>query len=136
MDEAKKKIERRFVLFDADGKILGRLSTEIATVLRGKNKVDFAPHIDAGDFAVVINADKITVTGNKMEGKIYHTFSGYPGGIRSIKLKDQLIKDSRMVIKDAVYGMLPKNKLRDRMMPRLLVYKDEKHDHRIDLSVK
>lgn len=130
----KKPIDRKYHLFDAEGKTLGRLATEIAKVLRGKNKVDFTPHIDAGDLAVVINSDKIKVTGNKLDGKIYYHFSGYPGGITAIKLKDQLAKDSRKVIKDALWGMLPKNKLRDRMMTRLLIYKDGKHTHKIEIT--
>ena len=127
-----KTINRKYNLFDAEKETLGRLATKIATVLRGKNKADFTPNIDGGDFAVVINSDKLQVTGNKMEGKIYHYFSGYPRGIRSVKLKDQMEKDSTKVIQSAVYGMLPKNKLRNPMMKRLLIYKDEKHPHKIN----
>ncbi|MFA6382985.1 MAG: 50S ribosomal protein L13 [Parcubacteria group bacterium] len=130
----KKSVQRKYHLFDAEGKTLGRLATQIAVVLRGKNKIDFTPHIDAGDFAVVINTDRITVTGNKMEGKIYHHFSGYPGGISSINLKDQLKKDSRKVIEAAVTGMLCKNKLRDKMLKRLLTYKNAEHKHKIDIT--
>jgi len=129
-----KKIIRIYHLFDAQGKILGRLSTEIALILRGKNKVDFTPNVDGGDFVVVINADKIAVTGKKMDDKIYHRFSGYPGGITSVKLKEQIIKDSRKVIEHSIYRMLAKNKLRNRMMARLLIYKDEKHTHKIDIT--
>jgi len=129
-----KKIERKYHLFDASGKILGRLSTEIALILRGKNKVNFTPNIDGGDFVVVINSDKIAVTGKKMEDKIYHRFSGYPGGITSIKLKDQITKDSRKVIEHSIYNMLSKNKLRGKMMTRLLIYKDDKHSHKIDTT--
>lgn len=114
--------------------MLGRLATEIAKTLSGRNKVDYTPHIDGGDFAVIINADKIRVTGNKMEGKIYHRFSGYPGGITSIALKDLLKKDSTKVIKNAVYGMLPKNKLRDKMMLRLKVYTGAEHKHNIEIT--
>lgn len=125
----KSTINRKYHLFDAENKVLGRLATEVVKVLRGKNKVDFTPNVDAGDFAVVINSDKIKATGNKNDGKIYHRFSGYPGGITSINLKDQIEKDSTKVIKDAVYRMLPKNKLRDRMITRLLIYKDDKHNH-------
>ncbi len=141
MKETKKKtavknIQRKHHLFDAEGKILGRLAVEIAAVLRGKNKVDFVPHVDGGDIAVVINSDRIVVSGNKMEGKIYHHFSGYPGGITSIKLKDQLKKDSRKVIEAAVAGMLSKNKLRDKMMKRLLVYKGAEQAHKIDVTHK
>ena len=122
----------KYYLFDAQDKILGRLATEIAKVLRGKDKVNFSRHIDGGDFAAVINSDKVKVTGKKEKGKIYHRFSGYPGGITSITFADQLKKDSRKIIRDAVYGMLPKNKLRGGMMERLLIYKDEKHPHKID----
>ena len=129
-----KNITRKYHLFDAKKKTLGRLATEIATVLRGKNKVDFTPHIDGGDIAVVINSDFIRVTGAKMEDKVYHYFSGYPGGVRDVKLKDKIAADSRKVIEEAVYGMLPKNKLRDKMMKRLKVYKDEKHDHKIEVT--
>lgn len=134
MKTVKKPIQRKYHLFDAEGKILGRLATEIAKVLRGKNKAGFTPHVDGGDFAVVINADEIRVTGNKMEGKIYHRFSGYPGGVSSVKLKDQLKKDSTKLIKAAVHGMLCKNKLRDKMMRRLLIYKDDKHSHKIEIT--
>ena len=132
--DSKKTIQRTYHLFDASTQVLGRMSTEIATVLRGKNKVDFTPHIDGGDFVVVINTDKIKVTGNKMLGKIYNRYSGYPGGITSTTLEDQIAKDSRKVIHDAVYGMLCKNKLRNRMMTRLLIYKDDKHKHKIEVT--
>lgn len=130
----KKSIQRKYHLFDAEGQTSGRMATQIATILRGKNKVDFTPHIDAGDFVVVINADRIVATGNKMEGKIYHHFSGYPGGISSITLKDQIKKDSRKVIEAAVMGMLCKNKLRDKMMTRLFVFKDSEHKYKIDIT--
>ncbi len=118
---------RQYHLFDAQGKVLGRLATEIAKTLSGRNKVDYVPHIDGGDFVIVINAEKIRVTGNKLEGKIYHKYSGYPGGISSISLKDLLAKDSGKVIQNAVYGMLPKNKLRDKMMLRLNVFGTSEH---------
>ena len=125
-------IDRKYHIFNAEDAVLGRLATDIAKVLRGKNKVDFTPNIDGGDFAVVINSDKLRVTGKKGEDKIYHRFSGYPGGITSTKLGDQVKKDSTKVVKSAVYHMLPKNKLRDRMITRLLIYKDENHNHKID----
>lgn len=123
-------MERKYHSFDAEGKILGRLATEIARTLSGKGKVDYVPHIDGGDHVVVLNAEKIRVTGTKMDDKIYHRFSGYPGGITSIALKDLLKKDATKVIKNAVYGMLPKNKLRDRMMTRLHVYVGSEHPHK------
>lgn len=108
------------------------MATEIARILRGKNKVDFTPHIDGGDFVVVTNSDNVKIAYGKGDKKIYYRFSGYPGGITATKLKDQIEKDSRKVIKDAVYGMLCKNKLRDKMMKRLLIYVDDKHAHAIN----
>lgn len=123
-------MERKYHLFDAQDKVLGRLATEIAKILSGRNKVDYTPHIDGGDHVIIINSDKIRVTGKKMTDKIYHRFSGYPGGISSIALKDLLKKDSTKVIKNAVYGMLPKNKLRDKMMLRLHVYTNDQHAHK------
>ncbi len=124
-------IDRKYHLFDAKGKVLGRLATEIATILMGKNKVSYAPHIDGGDFVVVINTDLIEVTGNKAEDKTYYRFSGYPGGISSINFKDQLKKDSRKVVYQALYGMLPKNKLRNRMLTRLHLNKEGEHTEKI-----
>ncbi|QQS20706.1 MAG: 50S ribosomal protein L13 [Candidatus Moraniibacteriota bacterium] len=123
------RMNRKYFVIDAQGKILGRLATQVAEALSGKRKIDFAPHIDGGDFVIVLNTDGVVVTGKKNEQKIYHRFSGYPGGITSISLKDQRKKDSRKIIESAVFGMLPKNKLRDLMMKRLLLYKDEKHAH-------
>ncbi len=125
-----KNTDRKYHLFDAQGKVLGRLATEIATVLSGKGKVSYAPHIDGGDFVVLINTDGLVVTGNKANDKVYHRFSGYPGGITSINFKDQMKKDSRKIIHQAVYNMLPKNKLRDRMLTRLLTYKGAEHNHK------
>ena len=127
-------MKRKYYLFDSGTKTLGRLATEVATILSGKQKVDYTPNKDEGDFVVVINADNLCVTGNKMKGKLYHHFSGYPGGIRTITLEEQIKRDSREVIKSAVYGMLPKNKLRKPRMRRLLVYKNEKHAHEIDVT--
>jgi large subunit ribosomal protein L13 len=127
----KNMIDRKYHLFDAKGKVLGRLATEIARILMGKNKVAYAPHIDGGDFIVLINTDLIEVTGNKAQDKIYYRFSGYPGGIHSISFEDQLKKDSRKVVYQALYGMLPKNKLRDRMLTRLHLYKDAVHTEKI-----
>lgn len=124
-------IDRQYHLFDAEGKILGRLATEIARLLMGKHKVSYAPHIDGGDFIVIINADGIVVTGNKPEKKIYHRFSGYPGGIHSISFEDQMKKDSRKVLFQAVYNMLPKNKLRDRMLTRLRINKKAEHTEKV-----
>ncbi|MFA7169788.1 MAG: 50S ribosomal protein L13 [Candidatus Paceibacterota bacterium] len=123
------KIERKWHIFDASDENFGRMSTKIATLLRGKNKATFVPHVDAGDNVIVINTDKVKFSGNKALGKIYYTHSGYLGGIKDITLQDQIIKDSREVIRGAVFGMLPKNKLRNEMMKRLRVYKDAEHPY-------
>ncbi|OGZ35393.1 MAG: 50S ribosomal protein L13 [Candidatus Portnoybacteria bacterium RIFCSPLOWO2_01_FULL_43_11] len=111
---------------DAKNRILGRLSAEVAVLLRGKNRPDFAPHIDSENEVVVFNTDKIKFTGRKIKQKIYYHHSGYPGGIKSRRLEEALKRDSREVIRKAVYGMLPGNKLRDRMIKRLKLYKGEK----------
>jgi large subunit ribosomal protein L13 len=127
-------MERKYHLFNAENKVLGRLAVEIAGILSGRKKVNFTPHIDGGDFVVVTNSEKFKVTGSKMGNKIYHTFSGYPGGVSSISLEDKMKKDSRKIIIEAVMGMLPKNKLRNEMIKRLFVYKDEKYNHKIDIK--
>ena len=130
----KQQIQRKYHLFDASKKRLGRLATEAAKILMGKDKVSYAPNVDGGDFVIVINSDNLLVTGGKMEKKMYHRYSGYPGGISTRSLGDQIKRDSRKAIEKAVYGMLPKNKLRARMMKRLLIYKNEDHKHKIEIS--
>ena len=127
MKSTKSKTARKYYLFDCDDFILGRMSTRAAVILQGKHRPDYLPNDDRGDFVVVINSDKVRVTGNKKDQKMYHSFSGYPGGITSRTLKNKIERDSREVISASVYGMLPKNKLRDRMMRRLLVFKDAEH---------
>lgn len=112
------KIERKTHKIDAEGKVLGRLATEIATLLRGKGKVNFLPHIDNGDFVVVKNSDKIKTTGKKIEQKVYYSYSGYPGGLKSKKMKDISRAEA---LKRAVWNMLPKNKLRKDMIKRLII---------------
>lgn len=119
----KDDIEKTWWLVNADGKVLGRMATEIAILLRGKNKPRFAAHVDTGDFVVVINAEKIRVTGNKMEDKMYHSHSQYPGGLKTQSLKDLLNKKPEEVIKRAVWGMIPKNKLGRAVYKKLKVYK-------------
>ena len=123
-------MERKFYLFDAEKKPLGRMATEIAKILSGRTKIDYKPNVDGGDSVVVINSDVLKVTGNKMQGKIYHRFSGYPSGITSLSLEEMIKRDSREVVKKAVYGMLPKNKLRKKMILRLKIYKNETHPHK------
>lgn len=124
---SEKRIDWRLV--DAKGQTLGRLSTQIAIMLMGKDKPTYSPHMISGDKVVVVNASKVKVTGNKLTDKIYHRHSGYPGGIKSISLKDQLIKDPAKVIIMSVKGMLPKNKLSSDMLKNLKVYPKDEHPH-------
>ena len=125
----KEEIERKWWLVDADGKILGRLATEIAVLLRGKNKPSFAAHVDTGDFVVVINAEKVRVTGKKLEEKIYYHHSQYPGGLREQTLKEVLAKKPEEVIEKAVRGMIPHNTLGRAVIKKLKVYKGPAHPH-------
>jgi len=114
-------------IIDATDKILGRLAVEIANLLRGKGKTEFVHYLDSGDEVVVINTDKIAVTGQKLKDKIYYHHSSYPGGIKEINLEELLKKDSREVIHKAVYGMLPKNKLRSQIIKKLNLYKGKEN---------
>lgn len=128
MSNKDNKNNPEYVVFDAKGKILGRLATEIARVLSGKGKVDFQPNVGGSDWAIIINSDKVRLSGKKAKNKIYHKHSGYPGGITSISFEDLVKKDSTKVIELAVKGMLPKNKLSRAAMKRLRVFKGENHD--------
>jgi large subunit ribosomal protein L13 len=121
----------KYHLLDAKDKILGRLATEVALILSGKRKVEYKPNICQGEAVVVINSDKVRLSGMKADKKIYYRFSGYPSGIKAETFSERMKKDSRKVIIDAVAGMLPKNKLRKVMIKNLFVYKDEKHSHKI-----
>ncbi len=121
------EIDRKWYLFDAENKTLGRFATQIARILIGKDKPIFTPHIDIGDFAVVINASKIKVTGKKMTGKIYYHHTGFPGGLRQTIFKDMLTKHPERVIEMAVRRMLPKNRMQAKRMNRLLVYAGPTH---------
>lgn len=122
-------VERDWFIVDAQDVILGRLATEIARRLRGKHKPEFTPHVDTGDYIVVINAEKIAVTGNKMQDKIYHHHTGYPGGIKSVNLRKLLETHPTRVIESAVKGMLPKNKLGRSMIKKLKIYAGADHNH-------
>ncbi len=122
-------IERKWYVVDATGHTLGRLSSEIAAVLRGKNKPTFTPHIDTGDYVIVVNADKIKVTGKKMEQKIYYNHSDYPGGMRETTLAEMMAKKPTEVIRLAVKGMLPKGPLGRSMITKLHVYAGPEHAH-------
>ena len=123
------EVEHDWYLVDASGRTLGRLATEIARRLRGKHKPEFTPHVDTGDYIVVVNAEKIRVTGNKLKDKMYHHHTGYIGNLKSINLEDLLAKSPELVIKKAVKGMLPKNKLGAAMLKKLRVYGGPDHDH-------
>lgn len=125
----KNEIERAWFLVDAQDKVLGRLATKIAAVLRGKHKPVFTPHVDTGDFVIVINAEKIHLTGNKLDNKMYYRHSGYPGGIKSMSAGDMLEKKPEAVIQHAVRGMLPKNKLGRQQLKKLKVYAGTDHPH-------
>jgi large subunit ribosomal protein L13 len=122
-------IERKWYVVDATGHTLGRLSSEIAAILRGKNKPTFTPHVDTGDYVIVVNADKIKVTGKKLAQKIYYNHSDYPGGMRETTLAQMLAKDSAEVIRLAVKGMLPKGPLGRDMIGKLHVFAGAEHTH-------
>lgn len=123
------QVKRSWYLVDASTKNLGRVCSEIAQLLMGKSKTGFSYHLDQGDYVVVTNAKNVQVTGRKMTEKTYEHYTGSPGGLRSFTLEELLKRDARRVIQRGVYGMLPKNKLRDQRMTRLKVFVDEAHTH-------
>ncbi|RMG03613.1 MAG: 50S ribosomal protein L13 [Nitrospirae bacterium] len=123
------EVERKWYLIDASGKTLGRLATRIASYLRGKHKPQFTPHVDTGDFIVVINAEKIRLTGKKLDQKVYYHHTGYPGGIKSETARKRLQRSPEKVIMSAVWGMLPKNRLGRRLIKKLKVYRGAEHPH-------
>lgn len=123
------KIERKWYVVNADGCTLGRLASGVASVLRGKNKPQFTPHVDTGDYVIIVNADKIKVTGKKLEQKIYYNHSDYVGGMRETTLKEMLAKKPERVIELAVKGMLPKGPLGRSMYTKLFVYAGPEHKH-------
>lgn len=122
-------VEREWFVVDAEGKTLGRLATRVARVLCGKHKPNFTPGVDVGDYVIVVNADKIQVTGRKLDQKMYYRHSGYPGGLKEITLRNQLAKNPAYVIEHAVRGMLPKNRLGRKMFKKLKVYAGPDHRH-------
>lgn len=129
-------VKRDWHLFDAKGQILGRLSTKIAALLIGKNKPYYTPHLDCGDWVVVINAKDVKVTGKKRKEKIYYRHSGYPGGLKSLTFEQMMAKDPRKVIFQAVSGMLPKNKLREKRLKRLRVFLGKEHPYENEKKFK
>ena len=123
------EVERKWYLIDAEGEILGRLATRIVNILRGKNKPEYTPNVDTGDFVIVINADKVVVSGKKETDKIYYHHTGYPGGLKSASVKEVREKDARKLIEKAVKGMLQHNTLGDTQFTKLKVYNGPEHPH-------
>ena len=123
------EVDQKWLIVDAEGQTLGRMATEIATRLRGKHKPEYTAHVDVGDFVVVINADKVRVTGNKAKGKIYHAHSGFPGGLKSLSFEKLLDKAPERVVQLAVKGMLPRSPLGRAMFKKLKVYAGSEHPH-------
>ncbi len=123
------KLERKWYVVDASGVVLGRLASEVAKVLRGKNKAEFTPHVDTGDYVIIVNAEKIKVTGKKLDQKVYYHHSGYVGGMKETTLKEMLDKHPDRVVKLAVQGMLPKGPLGREMLSKLHVYTGPEHPH-------
>jgi large subunit ribosomal protein L13 len=122
-------VERKWYVVDATDKILGRLASRIATYLRGKHKPQFTPNVDTGDFIVVINAEKVKLTGKKLDKKIYYHHTGYPGGLKAETARSRLQRKPEQVIMDAVWGMLPKNRLGRKLLKKLKVYRGPEHPH-------
>ena len=123
------EVEREWLLIDAEGLVLGRLAVEVAKILRGKNKPQYTPHVDTGDFVVIVNADKVRVTGNKAQDKRYYRHSGYPGGLKSESFEEAMAKHPERVIEHAVKGMLPKTTLGRAQAKKLKVYAGPDHPH-------
>lgn len=123
------EVERKWYVVDADGQTLGRLASEVATILRGKHKPEYTPHVDTGDFVIVVNAEKVKLTGDKLNKKIYYRHSGYPGGLKQFTAAEMLAKRPERVIELAVKGMLPKNRLGRKQGKKLFVYAGSQHPH-------
>jgi large subunit ribosomal protein L13 len=123
------EVERKWYVVDAEGKHLGRLATEIVRVLRGKNKPQYTPHVDVGDFVVVVNADRVAVTGRKAEQRVYRRHSGYPGGMRETSYEQMLARKPTEVLRKAVYGMMPKTRLARKQFKKLKIYAGPEHPH-------
>jgi large subunit ribosomal protein L13 len=128
-------VERQWYVIDATGVVLGRLASQIATLLRGKHKPIYAPHVDTGDFVIVVNADKVVLTGKKLDQKKAYRHSGYPGGLRSVSYRELMAKRPERVIEKAVKGMLPKNSLGRKMAKKLKVYAGPDHPHQAQKPV-
>ena len=127
--QKKENIERNWYVIDAEGKTLGRVATKAAHVLRGKHKVTYTPYVDCGDYVIIVNADKVVLTGNKLEDKKYYNHSGFPGGLRERNAKEMIEKYPEEMVERAVKGMLPKNRLGRQMYKKLFVYEGMNHNH-------
>ena len=126
---SKGQVQPKWYVIDAEGQVLGRLATRVATLLRGKHREEFTPFLDFGDHVIVINAAKIRLTGNKLDQKVYRHHTGYPGGLKEIGARKLLEKKPEELVRVAVFGMLPKNRLRKAMARKLMVYADQQHPH-------
>ncbi len=131
----KEEADHRWYMVDAEGKVLGRLATELASVLRGKNKPTFTPHVDTGDFVIVVNAKKVVLTGKKMKDKMYYHHTGYPGGMKQVSAEKLLAHKPTEIIRIAVKGMLPKNSLGRQMLRKLKIYSGASHPHEAQMPV-
>jgi large subunit ribosomal protein L13 len=125
----KEEVSHQWYLVNAQGKVLGRLATELAKILRGKNKPSFTPHVDTGDFVIVVNSEKVVLTGKKMKDKIYYHHTGYPGGIKAVNAEKLLAKKPTEILRIAVKGMLPRNSLGRQMLRKLKIYAGPNHPH-------
>jgi large subunit ribosomal protein L13 len=125
----KEELDHKWYLVNAEGKVLGRLSTELVKILKGKNKPTYTPHLDTGDFVIVVNAGKVTLTGKKLKDKVYYHHTGYPGGIKEMNAEKLLAKKPTEMIRMAVKGMLPKNSLGRQMLRKLKIYAGPDHPH-------
>ncbi len=123
------EVERKWYVVDAEGKHLGRLATEVVRVLRGKNKPQYTPHVDVGDFVVVVNADRVAVTGRKAEQRVYRRHSGYPGGMKETSYEQMLARKPTEILRKAVYGMMPKTRLARKQFKKLKIYAGPEHPH-------
>lgn len=122
-------VERKWYVVDASGVVLGRLAAQVASILRGKNKPTFTPHVDTGDHVIILNADKVVLTGKKLDGKLYYHHTGYPGGLKSTTYRVLLKDKPEFAMRNAIRGMLPKGPLGYKMLKKLRVYRGDKHDH-------
>ena len=126
-------VERKWFVVDADGMVLGRLASQVASILRGKHKPTYTPHVDCGDFVIILNCSKVKLTGKKLDQKIYYRHSGYPGGLKETKYRELMAKKSDFVVKHAVKGMLPKGPLGRQMLKKLFVYEGAEHRQQAQL---